>query len=84
LACRGRLREGAAGRGEEVPGVGILPHTLLYATTKSRGFTMRRAENGEGETPVTIEEYIGDVFRNHYSSFLLNFDTSDLLTSLEE
>lgn len=60
-------------------------HTLfLYAITKSRGFTVQRAEDGRGETPVTIEEYIGDVFRNHYSSFLLNFDTADLLTSLEE
>ena len=60
-------------------------HTLfLYAITRSRGFSVQRAEAGQGETPITVEEYIGDIFRNHYSAFLLNFDTADLLVSLEE
>lgn len=60
-------------------------HTLfLYAITRSQGFSVQRAENGHGDTPVSTEEYIRDLFRNHYSAFLLNFDTADLLTSLEE
>ncbi len=43
---------------------------------------MRRTE-GELEKDVDLTDYLKDVFESYYSGFLLNFEVSDLMESLE-
>jgi hypothetical protein len=59
-------------------------HALfLYVITKNRGFTIARAANGQGEVPVDLPEYVGELFQNHFTEFLLSFGAGDLIASLE-
>jgi hypothetical protein len=57
-------------------------HTLfLFATTKSRKYDLRRAEDGS-ETEVDLADYISDMFSSSYAQFLLHFDTADMLEAI--
>lgn len=57
-------------------------HTLfLFATTKSRKYSMTRGEN-QAEEPIEIADYVSDLFSTSYAQFLLNFDTGELIDAL--
>lgn len=61
-------------------------HTLfLYAITKNRGYELQRdgLDAMEEPSPVEITEYISDLFSSAYAQFLLSFDTSELMSALE-
>jgi hypothetical protein len=54
-------------------------HTLfLYATSKSKNYSMK-----QGETEKDITDYLREIFAGSYSEFLLNFGTEQLMASLE-
>lgn len=54
-------------------------HTLfLYATSKSKNYSMK-----QGETEKDITDYLKEIFAGSYSEFLLNFGTEQLMASLE-
>lgn len=59
-------------------------HTLfLYAITRSRRYEIqRRDETGDERQDVDLVDYLKDVFANHYSEFLLNFEMGTLIESL--
>jgi hypothetical protein len=62
-------------------------HTLfLYTITKNRGYQLQRPTESEYSEPeeVELEEYLTDLFDSHYSEFLLNFETNNLIETLEE
>ena len=55
-------------------------HTLfLFATTKSRKYSLRRGEDTEAVEDIEIADYIADLFTASYAQFLLSFDTADLV-----
>ena len=61
-------------------------HTLfLYAILRSRGYEVRRGEDGGGgdPPPVDLGEYLKDVFESAYAEFLLNFEMTELMAALE-
>jgi len=54
-------------------------HTLfLYATSKSKNYSMK-----QGEAEKDITDYLKEIFAGSYSEFLLNFGTEQLMASLE-
>jgi len=54
-------------------------HTLfLFTIAKNRNYTVRQAEND-----VDIGDFLKDVFASHYSEFLLNFGTEQLMATLD-
>ena len=58
-------------------------HTLfLYSINKNRHYEMRRID-GKQEKEVDLTDYLKDIFESYYSAFLLNFEISDLMESLE-
>ncbi|GAK59224.1 hypothetical protein U27_06201 [Candidatus Vecturithrix granuli] len=58
-------------------------HTLfLYSINKNRQYAMKCLE-GEDEKEVDLTEYLKDVFESYYSAFLLNFEISELIESLD-
>lgn len=58
-------------------------HTLfLYSINKNRKYEIKRIEN-DGEKEVDLTEYLKDVFESYYSAFLLNFEISELMESLD-
>lgn len=58
-------------------------HTLfLYTITRNRKYQFRR-EDGDTEESVEVTDYISDLFKTFYAQFLLNFDTTELITALE-
>jgi hypothetical protein len=61
-------------------------HTLfLFTITKNRGYKLQRPTEDEYSDPeeVDLEKYLKDLFDSHYSEFLLNFETSNLIEALE-
>ena len=61
-------------------------HTLfLFTITKNRGYKLQRPTEDEYSDPeeIDLEEYLKDLFDSHYSEFLLNFETSNLIEALE-
>ncbi|WP_159798929.1 hypothetical protein [Flavobacterium sp. MK4S-17] len=59
-------------------------HTLfLYMITKRRKYSIS-VESETGTNPISIDEYIKDIFDNYYSDFLLNFGMEQLMNVLEE
>jgi hypothetical protein len=62
-------------------------HTLfLYMITKNRGYQLHKPTKDKYSEPeeVDLEEYLKDLFDSHYSEFLMNFETSDLIEALED
>lgn len=58
-------------------------HTLfLYSINKNRKYEIKRLEDDE-EKDVDLTDYLKDVFESYYSAFLLNFEISDLMESLD-
>ncbi len=58
-------------------------HTLfLYSINKTRKYEIKRIE-GDDEKDVDLTDYLKDVFASYYSAFLLNFEISDLMESLD-
>jgi hypothetical protein len=58
-------------------------HTLfLYSINKNRKYEIRKLEDGE-EKDIDLTDYLKDVFESYYSAFLLNFEISDLMESLD-
>jgi hypothetical protein len=61
-------------------------HTLfLYTITKNRGYQIQQPTEDDYSPveEVEIGEYLKDLFDSYYSEFLLNFETSDLIETLE-
>lgn len=55
-------------------------HTLfLYMVSKNQKYEIAQADNSDS---IELQDYIKDIFENHYAEFLLNFETSQLLESL--
>ena len=59
-------------------------HTLfLYTITKSRKYKfMQQTDTGDSE--VELDDYLKDLFENHYAQFLLNFGINEFMQSLED
>ncbi len=56
-------------------------HTLfLYMISKHRKYKIQR----DDKVDTDLQDYLQDIFNNHYSAFLLNFEMTDLLTILAE
>ena len=59
-------------------------HTLfLYAITQNRKYRLQR-DADDGQTEVSVVDYIKDLLRNHYGEFLLTFEMDQLITALED
>lgn len=57
-------------------------HTLfLYTITKKNKY---RIVQEEGQDEVMLSEYLKSLFDNFYSEFILNFETSELVSLIEE
>jgi len=61
-------------------------HTLfLYTITQNRKYKIyQEIEDKNEEEPTDIGTYLKDLFDNHYSEFLLNFQMEQLIESLGE
>ena len=58
-------------------------HTLfLYMITKNRKYALTQRDK-EHQQDVEITDYIADLFQTFYAQFLLNFDTQELIASLD-
>ncbi|MEX0810570.1 MAG: hypothetical protein WD048_00050 [Chitinophagales bacterium] len=58
-------------------------HTLfLYTITRKRGYRVLQAVQGQEDKPVSLDDYLQDVFDNYYSEFILNFGMEQLMSSL--
>ncbi len=55
---------------------------MLFAITTQKKYSFNKVINGE-LMPAELSDYLKDVFESHYSSFLLNFGTAELLDSLD-
>ena len=59
-------------------------HTLfLYMITRNRKYTIYRGQEDKPDEEVDLTEYLKDIFQSYYSEFLLNFEMSELIASLE-
>ena len=59
-------------------------HTLfLYTITKNRKYGIVQQDSRKNDEPVDMSSYISDIFGSFYAQFLLNFDTQELIESLE-
>jgi hypothetical protein len=59
-------------------------HTLmLFAITKQKKYAFQKIEPNGDHTPADLSDYLKDVFESHYSSFLLNFGSEELIQSME-
>ncbi|MGD2090584.1 MAG: hypothetical protein PVH61_30710 [Candidatus Aminicenantes bacterium] len=56
---------------------------FLYTITKKQKYIIKKME-GEEEIEKDLVDYIRDVFENYYSQFLLNFEISKLIDSIDE
>lgn len=61
-------------------------HTLfLYSISKNRQYSIVQSQNGHNdEKDVELQDYVAELFQNFYAQFLLNFDTQELIATLEE
>lgn len=63
-------------------------HTLfLYSISKNRNFGIVQQNNGvsgDKHASVELNDYLADLFQNHYAQFLITFDTQELIAALEE
>lgn len=62
-------------------------HTLfLYMICKNRKYQINKFANDDSNHPeeVDLSEYLQDIFDSYYSEFLLNFEMSTLIDSLED
>ena len=54
-------------------------HTLfLYTITKNRQYQLKTEDNDD----ITVDEYIEDLFKSSYASFLLNFEIGNIVDTL--
>lgn len=59
-------------------------HTLfLYTITKKNGFKILQSREGNDED-VDLSTYLRELFDNFYSEFILNFETSELVSIIGE
>ena len=60
-------------------------HTLfLYTISRQRGYEMIvRCGSDDNSEELDMAKYMQDLFANHYTEFLLNFDTSTLMDAFE-
>lgn len=59
-------------------------HTLfLYTITKNLKYGIVQQGTEKDDAPAEISDYISDLFKSFYAEFLLNFDTQELIASLE-
>ena len=59
-------------------------HTMfLYTITKNLKYKFIQEED-TGDFDVELDDYIKDLFSNHYAEFLLNFGTDEFMQSLED
>lgn len=59
-------------------------HTLmLFAITKQKKYEFQKVEANGDRTQADLADYLKDVFESHYSSFLLNFGTDELIQTLD-
>lgn len=59
-------------------------HSLfLYMITKRKNYNLTIQKDGKTED-ITVDQFIGDVFENYYSDFLLNFGMEQLITALDD
>ena len=59
-------------------------HTLfLYTITKNRKYKFMQ-ETDTGESDVELDDYLIDLFENHYAAFILNFGADAMMQVLEE
>ena len=59
-------------------------HALfLYTITKNRKYRIATQRESEDEQNVEITEYVADLFQTFYAQFLLNFDTQELVATLD-
>ena len=61
-------------------------HTLfLYSISKNMRFGIVQHKSGDdNQDPVELNDYLADLFQNHYAQFLISFDTQELIAALEE
>lgn len=60
-------------------------HTLfLYMITRNRKYSIYQQRDTDGAEEVDLTEYLKDIFESYYSEFLLNFEMSELIASLED
>ena len=61
-------------------------HTLfLYSISKNMKFGIVQQKNGDdSHDTVELNDYLAELFQNYYAQFLIDFDTQDLITALEE
>lgn len=62
-------------------------HTLfLYTITRNRGYQLHQPTEDEYSDPeeVELKEYLKDLFDSHYSEFLINFETKNLIDMVGE
>lgn len=55
---------------------------MLFAITKQKKYEFTRIENGE-RVSAELSDYLKDLFETHYSSFLLNFGSEELMQNLD-
>lgn len=60
-------------------------HTLfLYMITRNRKYEIvKPREEGGGDEPIDLTEYLKDLFQSYYAEFLLNFEIQDLVEALD-
>lgn len=60
-------------------------HTLfLYTITKKNKYRIVQEKEGDDEEPIDLSAYLKSLFDNFYSEFILNFETSELVSLIEE
>lgn len=84
LSYRANLtREAAINVAEKRYVSSVYFHTLfLYMITKNRKYALTQRDK-EHQQDVEITDYIADLFQTFYAQFLLNFDTQELIASLD-
>ena len=61
-------------------------HTLfLYTISQQRGHkqTLRQVGEDSDHTPVDLVDYLQDLFANHYTKFLLDFQPDEIIEAHE-
>lgn len=58
-------------------------HTLfLYLISKNRNYGFNRMNGTGDDDDVELTDFLKDIFQNHYTDFLLNFETTALMEGL--
>lgn len=61
-------------------------HTLfLYSISKNMNFgIVQHGNDEENHDRVELNDFLADLFQNHYTQFLIDFDTQELIAALED